>query len=225
MCGRFTLRTPASAVARQFGLLEAPPLEPRFNVAPSQSVLAVRMTLQGGSPRRELVWLRWGLMPGWAKDPALGNRLINARAETAAAKPAFRAAFRHRRCLVPADGFYEWQHAGVQKQPYFFHFQNHGPFGLAGLWESWPGPDGPAVQTFTILTTMANNLVRPIHDRMPVIIAPADYPLWLDPAVEEPARLARLLAPYPEGEMAVYPVSSRINRPGNEDPRCVEPLG
>ncbi len=228
MCGRFTLRTPAAAVARQFGLLEVPPLEARYNVAPSQPVAAVRMTPEaqpGEPPRRQLTWLRWGLVPGWAKDPALGNRLINARAETAAAKPAFRAALRQRRCLVAADGFYEWQHTGARKQPYYFHLRDQGPFALAGLWERWQGPEGRTIESCTVLTTAANELVRPIHDRMPVIIAPADYALWLDAAVEEPDRLARLWAPYPEREMAVDAVSARVNNPANEDPRCVEPIG
>ncbi len=225
MCGRFTLRTPAAAVARQFGLLDVPPFEPRFNVAPSQSVAAVRMTPADASPRRELVWLRWGLVPAWAKDPALGNRLINARAETAAEKPAFRAAFGRRRCLVAADGFYEWQRTGPHKQPYFFHLGDDGPFGFAGLWETWQGPGPSPLESCTLLTTEANDLVRPIHDRMPVIVAPADYALWLDPAVVEPQRLRRLLAPYPSGEMAAYAVSTRINNPGNEDPCCIEPLG
>ena len=225
MCGRFTLRTPASDVAKQFGLLEVPPFEPRFNVAPSQPVAAVRQTPGESAPRRQWAWLRWGLVPSWAKDPGVGNRLINARAETAAEKPAFRAALRRRRCLVAADGFYEWQHTGQRKQPFYFHLRDQRPFGFAGLWETWQGPEASPIETCTVLTTEANELVRPIHDRMPVIVAPADYDLWLDPAVEEPAELSRLWGPYPAGEMAAYPVSTRINSPANEDPRCIEPLG
>jgi putative SOS response-associated peptidase YedK len=224
MCGRFTLRTPAAAVAKQFGLLEVPPFEPRFNVAPAQPAAVVRLAPGAPQGRRQWAWLRWGLLPPWAKDPALGNRLINARAETAAQKPAFRAALRQRRCLVVADGFYEWQHTASRKQPYFFQLRDQRPFGFAGLWERWQGPEGSAVETCALLTTEANDLVRPIHDRMPVIVAPADYPLWLDPAVEEPRQLSRLWTPYPAGEMTAYAVGTWINSPAHEDRRCIEPL-
>ena len=222
MCGRFTLRTPVSRVAEEFALLDAPPpLEPRYNIAPTQPVAVVR---HAASPR-ELVFLRWGLVPSWAQDPAIGNRLINARAETAAAKPAFRAAMRRRRCLVVADGFYEWQRDGRRKQPYFIHMRDDRPFGFAGLWESWEGADHSALETLPILTTEANDLMRPIHDRMPVIIAPADYARWLDPAVEQPEQLASLPGPYGGDRLEAYPVGTRVNSPTHEDPRCIEPAG
>ena len=224
MCGRFTLRAPASLVAQQFGLLDTPLLEPRFNVAPSQAVAVVRLTPDAARLRRELAWLRWGLIPAWATAASIGNRLINARAETAAEKPAFRAAFRRRRCLVVADGFYEWQRVERHKQPYFFRLRDDGPFGIAALWEVWEGPSQTRVESCTLLTTMANELVRPIHDRMPVILAPADYERWLDPAVEKPGPLLPLLGSYPSQAMAAYAVSSLINSPGHEDPRCIEPL-
>ena len=229
MCGRFTLRSPAGVVAEQFALFEVPPFAPRFNIAPSQPVPVVRLALRGPQPQRELVWLRWGLVPGWAKDPAIGNRMINARSETVADKPAFRTALRRRRCLVAADGFYEWQRplpkaAGRRKQPYFIRLRDDRPFALAGLWELWEGPDHSHVESCTLLTTEPNELIRPIHNRMPVILAVDDYPRWLDPAIEKPEPLAPLLRPYPSDQMTAYPVSTLVNSPANDDPRCVEPV-
>jgi putative SOS response-associated peptidase YedK len=245
MCGRFTLRAPVSAVAEQFALLDVMPFEPRYNIAPTQPVAVVRQSLPSpasgegrqslpspasgeglgvrASSPREFVFLRWGLVPSWAKDPAIGNRLINARAETAAEKPAFRAAMRRRRCLIVADGFYEWQRLGKGKQPYFIHMRDDRPFAFAGLWESWEGADHSALETCTILTTDANDLLRPIHDRMPVIISPDDYTRWLDPAIQQPDQLAVLLTPYRNGEMIACPVSAYVNSPAHDDPRCIEP--
>jgi putative SOS response-associated peptidase YedK len=170
-----------------------------------------------------LVWLRWGLVPSWADDPSIGNRLINARAETAASKPAFRAAMRQRRCLVVADGFYEWQRTGKQKIPHMVRMRDDRPFGFAGLWETWEGPNHSAVESCTLLTTEANQVVRPIHDRMPVIIAPSDYERWLDPTVTNAEKIAPLLRPYPSNEMTAYTVSPLVNSPTNDDARCVEP--
>ncbi len=223
MCGRFTLRAPASLVAEQFALLELPPFTPRFNIAPSQPVPVVRLAPGQPQPRRELVWLRWGLIPGWAKDPAIGNRMINARAETVAEKPAYRAAFRRRRCLVAADGFYEWQPTGKGKQPYFIRMRDDRPFAFAGLWESWEGPDSSQIDSCTLLTTEPNELLRPIHNRMPVILSGEDYRRWLDPAVEDPGQLAPLLRPYPSHEMTADPVSTFVNSPANEGPECIQP--
>jgi len=222
MCGRFTLRAPASVVAGQFALFELPPLAPRFNIAPSQPIAVVRLGPGGAEPPRELVWLRWGLVPSWAKDPAIGNRMINARAETAAEKPAFRAALKRRRCLVAADGFYEWQNrgSGRRKQPYFIHRKDDRPFAFAGLWESWEGADHSYLETCTLLTTSANDLMQPIHDRMPVILAPESYDTWLDVSS---ADAAPLLRPYPSEPLQADPVGTYVNRPGNEGPRCIEP--
>ena len=225
MCGRFTLRAPASVIAEQFALFEAPPFAARFNIAPSQPAPVIRMRpdrTEGDRGSRELVWLRWGLIPGWAQDPAIGNRLINARAETAAEKPAFRAAMRRRRCLVVADGFYEWQRTGRAKQPFFIHLRDDRPFAFAGLWEAWEGPDHSAIESCTLLTIGPNELMRPIHDRMPVILPPESYDLWLDPAMQQPDRLTPLLAPYPAEQMKTSPVSSLVNNPANDDPRCIE---
>jgi len=233
MCGRFTLRAPASVVAEQFALFEVPPFAPRFNIAPSQPVPVVRLG-KGDSPLsprgtvpfsgRELVWLRWGLIPSWAKDPAIGNRLINARAETVAEKPAFRATLRRRRCLVAADGFYEWQRTGKRKQPYFIRLRDDRPFAFAGLWESWEGPDSSQIESCTLLTTEPNELMRPIHDRMPVILPADGYQAWLDPAVEKPEQLLLLFRPYPAGEMTAEPVGTFVNSPANEGPECIEPV-
>jgi putative SOS response-associated peptidase YedK len=225
MCGRFTLRSPASILAEQFAIFDMAPIGPRFNIAPTQAVPVVRMNRREGEPRRELVALRWGLIPGWAKDPAIGNRMINARAETVAEKPAYRTAFRRRRCLVPADGFYEWQRIGGKKQPFFIHMRDDGPFALAGLWELWEAPDHSRIESFTVLTTEPNDVVRPIHNRMPVILNQSDYSLWLDPAVEDPGMLAPLLRPYRADSMESYPVSSHVSNPRHEDPSCIEPVG
>jgi putative SOS response-associated peptidase YedK len=222
MCGRFTLRAPASVVAEQFSIFEIPSWKARYNIAPSQPVAAVR-SADIAAATRELAWLRWGLIPGWASDPSIGNRLINARAETVADKPAFRTAFRRRRCLIVADGFYEWQRVGKGRQPHLIGMRNGHPFAFAGLWETWEGPQHSSIESCTILTTTANDLVRPIHDRMPVILAPAEYDCWLDPAVSAAEKLSPLLRPYPSEPMASYRVSPWVNSPANDDPRCAEP--
>jgi putative SOS response-associated peptidase YedK len=210
-------------LAAQFALFEMPPFTPRFNIAPSQPVAVIRLAGETADSPRELCWFRWGLIPSWAKDPAIGNRMINARAETVADKPAYRQAFRRRRCLVAADGFYEWQRTGKRKQPYFIHMHDDRPFGFAGLWETWEGPDRTEVQSCTLLTTEANDLVRPIHDRMPVILSEDDYQQWLDPSVQKPELLIPLLRPHPSEPMGAYAVSTLVNNPGHEDPQCVEP--
>ena len=215
------MRAPASVIAEQFALFEVPLLKPRFNIAPTQPVPVVRMTPQQAVPQRQFVVLHWGLVPSWAGDPAIGNRMINARAETAADKPAFRTAMRRRRCLVVADGFYEWQKAGKVRRPMFIHMRDDQPFAFAGLWESWEGADHSALESCTILTTSANDLVRPIHDRMPVIVAPEDYGRWLDPAVEKPEPILPLLSSYPSEPMEAYAVSTWVNSPGDEQ-RCLE---
>lgn len=223
MCGRFTLRAPASVIAEQFALFELPPFTARFNIAPSQPVPVVRLQPEQQQRQRELVWLQWGLIPSWAESAALGSRLINARAESAAEKPAFRTAFRRRRCLVVADGFYEWQAIDKAKQPYFIHFRDDCPFAFAGLWESWEGPDHSMLETCTIITTEPNELIKPIHNRMPVILPPEAYATWLNPAVQEPRRLASLLVPYSGDALQAYPVDSFVSTPSHDSPRCVEP--
>lgn len=239
MCGRFTLRASAEEVAEAFGLLEVPPFMPLFNLAPTQPVAVVRHVPEAADSQRELVWMHWGLIPSWAKDRSMGARMINARAETAASKPAYRAAFRRRRGLVVADGFYEWQRPeqtadlgtgrkssrgkGAKKQPYFFHKNDDRPFAFAGLWESWESPDGSFLDSCTILTTDANDLMRPIHDRMPVILAPDDYRRWLDPGIE-PSEVEPLLRPYAGDDLAAYPIGTYVNSPTHDDAQCIAPL-
>lgn len=225
MCGRFTLHSNLNLILQQFALDDAPDLTPRYNVAPTQDVPIVRATAEG----RELAMVRWGLIPSWAKDEKIGNRLLNARSETAAEKPSFRAAFRRRRCLVVADGFYEWKKVGAAKgapkQPYYIRMQDHRPFGFAGLWETWRGPKGAELpepkQSCTILTTSPNALMEPLHDRMPVILPPGDYEMWLDPSFEGLEALQALQQPYDPDAMIAEPVSTLVNSPRNESPECI----
>jgi putative SOS response-associated peptidase YedK len=206
-------------VAKQFQLAEVPDLTPHYNIAPTQQVAVVRASANGNT----LHMLRWGLIPSWSKDSSASARMINARSETAAEKPAFRAAFKQRRCLIPANGFFEWQGKGRQKQPFYFQLDDGQLFAFAGLWEAWKGPDG-LVETCTILTTNANDVLQPIHDRMPVIIDPANYALWLNSSLHDPGPLQDLLRPYPSEAMRTYPVSTVVNKPANETPQCVAPL-
>jgi putative SOS response-associated peptidase YedK len=220
VCGRYTLRTPVETLAEEFGITGPLPEVPtRFNVAPTQEVAAVLEE----DEKRKLKMLRWGLIPSWADDPAIGNRMINARSETAAQKPSFRSAFRKRRCLVLADGFYEWQKTASGKQPYYIRMGDGSPFAFAGLWESW-GKYGEEVRSCTILTTEANALVGEIHHRMPVILPAEEYDLWLDPDMGEAEPLLDLLRPYPDDLMEAYPVSRFVNSPSNDSEQCVESL-
>ena len=218
MCGRFTLRTPAHRLADAFGVRELPNLPPRYNIAPTQDAAVVRHAQEG---ERELAMLRWGLVPPWSAGPESAYSMINARAETVTTKPAFRAAFRHRRCLVPADGFYEWQKVNGGKQPYLVELADGDPFAFAGLWERWEGQSGEGIESFTIIVTEANEVLRPIHDRMPVIVDPPEHDLWLDggPTVAQAAE--NLLRPYPAERMVAHPVSRRVNNPRYDDPTCV----
>jgi putative SOS response-associated peptidase YedK len=222
MCGRFTLFDSASAVAGEFGLAEVPSLAQRYNIAPSQEIAAVRISAEGRA--REYALLRWGLVPSWAKDPSFGDRMINARSETAAEKPAFRSAVRRRRCLVPASGFYEWKRTNGRKQPYFIRMRAGKVFAFAGLWETWKEPGGSVVESCALLTTSPNDLLRPIHDRMPVIVSPRDYDLWLSPEIQDPRELASLFRPYPHEEMDAFPVGTAVNNPITDVPGLIEPL-
>ena len=222
MCGRFTLFEPDKILAREFGVSDFPLGSPRYNIAPSQTVAAVRAAPAGNG--REFALLRWGLIPSWSKDPSIGNRLINARAETAREKPSFRNAFKRHRCLIPANGFYEWQRLERGKQPYFVRMRNERLFAFAGLWDRWENPDKDAIETCTILTTAANSVLAPIHDRMPVILPVGEYDRWLDPSLKNPDSLAPLLVPFPPEEMIAFPVNSRVNAPSNDDKGCIAPL-
>lgn len=220
MCGRYTLTTSKGKLAEEFDLSgELPELTPSYNIAPTQDVAAIL----GDGEERRLELMRWGLIPSWADDSEIGSRMINARSETVAEKPSFRAAFKRRRCLVPADGFYEWQKTNGAKQPFHIRLQDERPFALAGLWETWQDEDGPEVHSCTILTTEANDLLAPVHSRMPVILDPENYDFWLDPDVQEKEPLTGLLRPYPSEEMEAYAVNRFVNSPSNDGPRCVEP--
>lgn len=216
------MRATPSAIAEAFSLFELPGFAPRFNIAPTQAVAAIRANPLKGGVDRQFAWLRWGLIPSWAKDPSIGARMINARAESVAEKPSFRSALRRRRCLLVADGFYEWQRKGRQKQPYFIHFRDDRPFAFAGLWETWEGPDHSLIESCTLLTTEPNGLMKPIHDRMPVILTPQHYAPWLDPAVQTAADLLPFLRPYPGDDLEAYPVGSYVNSPAHDDPRCTK---
>lgn len=221
MCGRFVqvLNRGLQGLLAQFdGLLTAG----GFNIVPSESIAVVRVNPATGE--WELVRLRWGLVPSWAKDLKIGAKMINARSETVAEKPAFRSALKKRRCLVLMDGFYEWQRDVEPSQPWYFCMKDRSVFAIAGLWETWTGPDGKAVETCAMLTTGPNELMQPVHHRLPVIVAPADYGLWLNPGVTDPAALARLYAPYPADRMDAWKVSRLVNRPGNSDPKLIEPV-
>lgn len=220
MCGRYTLHVPTRALMDLFDLPEAPDLLPRYNVAPSQEVPVVR---QRGEAR-ELTLLRWGLIPFWSKDPKRGPTPINARSDSASEKPAFRTAFRRHRCLLPADGFYEWKKEGTKKQPVLFRMRDEGPFAFAGLWDRWEGPSGQIIQSCTLLTTEPNALVATVHDRMPVILPPEAYDLWLDPTVHEPSRVQPLLRPYPAEAMTATLVSPRVNSPREDSPDLITPV-
>lgn len=240
MCGRYTLTDPGAELLRHFQLSMLPPdYRPRYNIAPSQPVTAIIADDNG----RRAGYLRWGLIPSWAKDPAIGHRMINARAETVAEKPSFRTALRRRRCLVPVDGFYEWQQRDGHKQPVRFVSAQGGLFAFAGLWESWrPTPSPPpsdgrdgrsgdddiaideVIYTCTIITTEANDFVRPVHHRMPVIVQPQHYSVWLDREIQDPEAVLPLLKSAPEGALKMYDVSTFVNSPRNETPDCIAPL-
>ncbi len=222
MCGRFTRTVDLTTIAKRFGVATMPdemitPL--RYNIAPTQTVIVV-----GDDGQRYLTQMQWGLIPSWSKDPAIGNRMINARAETLAVEPAFRGALRTRRCLVAADGFYEWQQRGRGKQPIYITLKSREPFGFAGLWDTWTSPDGEEIKSCTIITTEANELLRPIHDRMPVILTKEAEAVWLDPTIQDPTKLLPLLTPYPPEEMEVHTVSTWVNNPAHDSPACIEAL-
>ncbi len=214
MCARYVFFSGRS-FGDEFGVVAVPDLQPRYNIAPTQIVPAVIQTEKS----REVMLFQWGLVPSWAKDPTIGSRLINAKAETLAEKPAFRTAFKRRRCLIPADGFYEWKGEKGAKQPFFISCKHH-PFAFAGLWEYWEGVEG-VLQTCTIITTNANGLVQEVHDRMPVILAPDEYDIWMDHAIA-PARLEPLLDPFPEKEMTMHPVGKMVGNPRVDDPSLIE---
>jgi len=219
MCGRFVQYSDPDLYGEVFDLGRTCAAAPRYNLAPSQQVLAVRL---GADGVRELVPLRWGLVPAWSKGPDSRYSMINARAETVADKPAYRHAFRRRRCLIPSEGFYEWRAGPTGKQPCLIRRRDSAPFAMAGLWESWQG-DGGELQTCTILVTAANDLIAQIHDRMPVVLDQSDFPAWLDPNHPDPTALTALLRPADPAGWVIEPVSRRVNSPRNEGPDLIRP--
>jgi putative SOS response-associated peptidase YedK len=218
MCGRFTLTVDPDDLQQAFPGFHLPGHSPRYNIAPTQPVLAVTAGGVGD-------FFLWGLIPSWAKDPSIGGRLINARSETLPEKPAFRAAYKYRRCLIPADGFYEWQAQPGQKArtPHWIRLKTGQPFAFAGLWEEWHSPDGSQVKSCTIITTRPNDLIATIHNRMPIILPPSNYAQWLETPPAKTGDLAALLAPYPAGQMAASRVSTLVNNPANDRPECILP--
>ena len=223
MCGRYRLSRRKQRVEEYFdSVSDEPDWAPRYNIAPTQPVPVIRQNPK--EPRRELSLMRWGLIPSWAKDSSIAAQMINARSETAHTLPAFREAMRLRRCLVPADGFYEWKRTGAAKQPYCFEVNNGEPFAFAGLWERWRDPSGQWVKSCAILTTTPNAVTSAIHDRMPVILDRDSYDLWLDPGMQNVAAISELLKPCDPHFMQCYPVGSRVNHVGNDDAACSQPV-
>src|SRR5437879_1606290 len=222
MCGRYTLKTPVELLSELFQFPEIIPLKPRYNIAPSQPVAVVR--LLPDENERKLAMLRWGLIPAWTKDLKKARVPINAKSETVAELPTFRAAFRKRRCLIPTDGFYEWKQEGERKQPVYIRMKDGETFAFAGLWEHWEDKDGMVIESCTLLTTEPNELLESVHNRMPVILDPTDYEQWLDPDIQDVNRFTSFLRPYPPDEMTWYPVNLRVNNPKHDDPLCIEPL-
>jgi putative SOS response-associated peptidase YedK len=222
MCGRFVSLLSPESLRSIFGVNPPRDMAPRYNIAPTQAVPVVRQDAAGS---RSFASLRWGLVPNWARDPALGSRMINARSETVHEKPAFRRAIRSRRCIVPAQGFYEWQTTTTAgKQPFYLSMRDGSPLAFAGIWETWQSPDGANLETFAILTTGANSLMAPIHDRMPVMLQRHDFDLWLDLTQLDPHELRRLYQPFPAELMQSWRVSRLVNSTANDSEECIRPL-
>jgi putative SOS response-associated peptidase YedK len=222
MCGRFTLTVDPSELREAFGNYNFPQkFMPRYNIAPTQPILVIP-----NDSKNEATFFIWGLVPSWAKDMSIGSRLINARAETLAEKPSFRGSLKYKRCLIPADGFYEWQtQPGTKtKVPYFIRMKNRQPFAFAGLWDEWQSPDGGTVRSATIITTEPNSLMAKLHNRMPVILDPDQYEEWLDPSPRSADRLLPLLGPHAAEQMTAFPVSTQVNSPENDLPALIQPM-
>jgi putative SOS response-associated peptidase YedK len=220
MCGRFTLHTPESRLREVFNLETSRPLglKPRYNIAPSQQVPIIRDT----ESAREMKMARWGLIPHWSKEPKTKYSTINARIETVAEKPTYRTSFKHRRCLIPADGFYEWKPINGRKIPHHIRMRDGGVFAMAGLWDHWQG-EGEDLESCTIIVMPANAVITPLHERMPAIIAPAQYDLWLDPRVADKTEIMGYLHSAPSSELVTYPISPWVNSPQHDDDRCIQP--
>jgi len=221
MCGRYTLTSLPEALRALFRYEEQPNFPPRYNVAPAQPIAIVRLV----DGKRQFALVRWGLLPSWVKDPKTFTLLLNARGESICEKPAFRAAMKRRRCLIPADGFYEWQAAGDRKRPFYVRAKSGAPLAFAGLWETWTGPNGEELETAAIVTTRANRTLSAIHERMPVIVPPEAFDLWLDSANVDATTAAALIVPAPDNLLEAYEISTAVNRTANDNPKLIEPVG
>lgn len=218
MCGRFSLKSTMRAIEDEFSIDKSDiVIEPRYNIAPTQNVAVIF-----NDGQNNLTFFKWGLIPSWAKDPAIGNRMINACAETISEKPSFKTALKKRRCLILSDGFYEWEKTGEDKIPTYIFLNNHKPFAFAGLWDNWKSPEGKIIYTCTIITTTPNELIAPIHNRMPVILQKQFIDFWLDSSYQKETELINILKPYPHDEMAAHEVSKLVNSPKNDNPDCID---
>ena len=224
MCGRFALFHDASAIAEQLGVAEPEMYAARYNIAPTQPVMALRAVPDSKLHKKELSHFFWGLMPRWAKDFSYAGRMINSRSETVAEKPSFKAPFKYRRCVVPMSGFYEWQKVGKQKQPHYIGMASGDVFGVAGIWETWGSPDGSELQSISLLTTEPNDFMKPLHNRMPVILHKEDYEEWMFTDPTEVDRLTHLFRPFPSEAMTAYPVTHYVGKATNEGIECIEPM-
>jgi putative SOS response-associated peptidase YedK len=220
MCGRYSITTAPEAMRRLFGYQEQPNFPPRYNVAPTQPIPIVRLS----EGKRQYALVRWGLLPAWVKDPRTFSLLVNARGESVLDKPAFRNAMKRRRCLIPADGFYEWKNEGKLRRPFYVRLKDGAPMALAGLWETWTGPNGEEMETAVIVTTQANCMLSALHDRMPVIVPPAAFDFWLDCSNVDALTAAALFTPTPENSLQVHEVSAAVNKVANDTPELIEPV-
>lgn len=219
MCGRFVTVIPAEELRKIFDLIENPPVEPRYNLCPTQQAGVIRCCDDTGHNRFDV--MKWGLVPSWSKDPKMGSHMINARSETVAEKPAFRHAIKYNRCIVPVAGFYEWNHDGKEKHPHYIYLKDSPVMALAGIWEHWKSPEGSVSETFSILTTAPNKLLSTLHDRMPVILNPNDYGLWLNKNLHDPHHLEHLYQPYPDEMLTYHKVPDLVNNPRFDSPACI----
>lgn len=222
MCGRYSLTSSIESLSNMFGTDWTSPFKPRYNIAPTQQALVVRTSPSDN--KLHIDHLKWGLIPSWAKDPSIGNHMINARSEKVDEKPSFKSALKHRRCIIPASGFYEWQAVGGKKHPSYFKLKDSEIMMFAGIWDHWKTPDGEVIETFSILTTSSNELIKPLHDRMPVILDPEYKDIWLDSQLSEPGQLKCLLLPLKSDLMEMYPVSDLVNSPRNDTSECIQPI-
>jgi len=222
MCGRFTLTVSPDTLSNLFKAEWSSPFKPRYNITPTQQAPVVRTSPADDKLHIDL--LKWGLIPSWAKDASIGSHMINARSETVDQKPSFRTALKHRRCIVPASGFYEWQAVEGKKHPLYIKLKDDSLMMFAGIWDHWKNPEGNVTESFSILTTSSNKLIMPLHDRMPVILDPQYKDIWLDNQVSDPERLKPLFSSYPPGQMEMYPVGDLVNSPRNDVPECIQPF-